>query len=158
MAAVSGAATVTICELDVAVRIIASDGVTEVIDFNDHTVGLSVVSRQEFGDETDKSRVNADGVDGDYDVDETDAAGDYIVFVRVEGSTWPECTTRWLAARTAYRAEAHYFLEVEVEGVTTRYRTGRPDSVQPGEPDLKNRRQTYAIRWHVQPNPTITVA
>jgi hypothetical protein len=149
---------VSVCEFDIAVRIIASDGVTEVFDFNDHTAGMVVVSRQEFGDEANKSRVEADGVDGDYLVDETDAAGDYIVYVRVEGSTWPECTTRWLAARAAYRAEANYYLEVEVQGVTTRYRTGRPDSVQPGASDLINNRQTYMIRWHVQPNPTISIA
>ena len=144
-------------EFDYALRIIAADGVTEVFDFHNHDQGLSVVSREEPGDETTKSRVEADHVDGDYDVQERDAAGDYVVVVRVQGDSWAECNERWQAARTAYRSAARYYLETEIEGVKTRYSTGRPDSVQPGQPDLLNCRQTYAIRWHVQPNPTITI-
>lgn len=158
MAQGNGAATVSVCEFDIGVRIVAADGVTVLFDFNDHTLGMSVVSRQELSDDVSVTRVEADHVDGDYDVEEHDAAGDYVALVRVQGDTWPQVTTRWLAARAAYRTTGYYFLEVEVEGVITRFRTRRPDSVQPGEPDLLNRRQTYQIRWHVQPNPTITIA
>ena len=155
MAQVDGTATVS--DFDVAVRIIASDGVTEVFNFNDEAAGIWVTSVQEPDDEVSRTRKEADHVDGDYEVEEHDAAGDLVVIVYVEGSTWAQCKTRWQAARAAYRAEARYYVEVELEGVKTVYRTGRPDSVQPGDPDLKNRLQTYSLRWHVQPNPTITI-
>lgn len=158
MASIDGAADMSdVHDFDVAFRIIASDGVTVVFDFNDHDAGWSVVTTQPPGDETSKTRVTADHVDGDYDVQESDAAGDFVLIATVEGRPWTQVKTRYLAARTAWRAEAHYFLEEEIEGVTTRYRTGRPDSVTPGEPDLGGGNQTYTIRWHVQPNPTVTI-
>lgn len=139
-------------------RIIASDGVTEVFDFNNIAGGFEVVSVQGPEDATTKTRVEADGVDGDYDVQERDAAGDLVLVVRVSGATWAQCASRWVSARAGYRAESRYYVETEFEGVTTRYRTGRPDGVQPGDPDLIATNQTYSIRWHVQPNPTITFA
>ena len=148
----------TLCDFEIAVRLIAPDGVTVLFDFNNLAgrSGWAVVSRQEPGDATSKTRVGADGVDGDYDVEEHDTAGDYVLLARVYGNDWPDLTANFLAARTAYRAHSQYYLEQTVQGVTTRYRTGRPDSVQPGEPDLMNNMLTYSIRWHVQPNPTIT--
>lgn len=143
---------------DVNVRIVAADGTTEVFDFNDRDGGFAVELIQGPDFEMVKVREVADDVDGDYTVSQRDAAGDITVVVRVEGSTWGQTTTRWEAARTAYRSESRYYLEIEIEGVTTRYRTEQPESVQPGPANLVLRRQTYAIRWHVQPNPTVTVA
>lgn len=161
MAEECGAATVSVtCDFAVSVRIVAADGVTVVFELNNPAAGLSVESIQPPDFDAVKVRETADGVDGDYTVGETDAADDLIVNVRVDGSTWGQTTTRWLAARTAYRAQARYFVETEIQGVTIRYRTERPENVRGVETTSESlvlNEQTYAIRWHVQPNPTITV-
>jgi hypothetical protein len=138
-------------DFDVDLQIIESDGSTLAYAF-----GLKVSSVSEPGDATRKIRISAPRVDGDFDVAEADEAGDLNAIVVFEGATWPDVEDAYQAARTAWRAETVYYLDVIREGVTKRYRTGRPDSVTPDRPDLKNKRQTYAIRWHVQPNPTVT--
>lgn len=150
----------TTCDFEVSVRIIAADGTTEVFDFNDRVGGFTVETVQIPDEESEKTRVTADLVDGEYTVRERDAAGDLVLLVRVEGSSWAEVTSRWQAARAAYRAEPRFYLEVEIEGVTTLYRTERPDNVQGGSLESVNlvrRRQTYQLRFRVQPNPTVTI-
>lgn len=138
---------------DTDLRIVASDGVTVV-----HSFGTSVSSVQEPGGATRKVRADSPVVDGDVTVAEVDDAGDLTALVVFEGATWGAVETAYQAARTAWKAESTYYLDVVREGVTKRYRTERPDSVTPGRPDLLNRRQTYSIRWHVQPNPSVTIA
>ena len=138
---------------NVDLRIIAADGSTLVYAF-----GTRVVSITEPGDETSKVRTDAPRVDGDTVVAEKDSAGDLNAVVVFEGATWAAVETAYQAARTAWRSDSRYYLDVVREGVTKRYRADRPDSVSPDRPDLGNKRQTYAIRWHVQPNPTVTIA
>ena len=138
---------------DTDLRIIASDGTTTV-----HSFGTGVNSVLEPGDATRKQRVAATRVDGDYVTAEADDAGDLVAVVTFEGSTWAAVEAAYQTARTAWRAESVYYLEVEREGVTKRYVCDRPDSVTPDTPDLLNKRQRYSIRWHVQPSPTISYA
>lgn len=147
-------------DFDVSLRIIAADGITVVHEFNAPESGLVIETMQEPGDSTRKIRATAPRVDGDYTVAEADDAGDLTAVIRVEGSTWAEVATRWQECRTAYRAESYYYLEAEIEGVTTRYATERPDVTSgPVEAaNLMQKNQTYAIRWHVQPNPSVSVA
>jgi hypothetical protein len=149
-----------VADFSVSLRIIASDGSTLVKEFNAPDAGLSVETVQEPGDTTRKVYASSPLVDGDAVVAEVDDAGDLVAVVTVEGATWAEVTSRWQACRTAYRAESTYYLETEVEGVTTRYRTERPDVAAAGveAANLMGKRQTYSIRWHVQPNPSVTVA
>jgi hypothetical protein len=137
----------------VDLRIVAPNGSTVV-----HSFGTSIVSIQEPGDDTRKIRVSSPRVDGDSTVAEADEAGDLVAIVVFEGATWAEVETKFQAARTAWRADSRYYLDVVRQGVTKRYRADRPDSVSPDKPDLGNKRQVYSIRWHVQPNPTISVA
>lgn len=148
------------CMFDLAVRVIAADGTTERIDFNDHDAGLAVINHQEPEENVRDIRASAARVDGSYRVAEADDDGFLNLFVRVSGSTWGECTARWETARAAYRAESFYFLEIEEEGVTKRWRTERPDVVPSGIDSmaLANKRQTYQLRFRVQPNPTVSVA
>lgn len=148
-----GDAVSVIPMFDVDLRIVASDGSTLVYAF-----GTKVVSISEPGDATDKVRVDAPRVDGDATVAEKDTAGDLTAIVVFEGASWPAVETAYQAARTAWRSESRYYLDVVRQGVTKRYRADRPDAVTPDRPDLGNNRQTYSIRWHVQPNPTVSIA
>jgi hypothetical protein len=148
-----GDAVSVIPMFDVELRIVAADGSTVV-----HEFGTSIVSITEPGDSMDKIRVDAPRVDGDTVVAEKDSAGDLQAVIVFEGASWAAVETAYQAARTAWRSESRYYLDVVREGVTKRYRADRPDSVSPDRPDLLNRRQTYAIRWHVQPNPTVVIA
>ena len=143
---------------DVHARIIESDGTTVALDFNDHTAGLVLVSHQEPEENVRHIRTSAARVDGSFSVAQASDDGFLTLIVRVSGSTWAECMSRWEAARAAYRAESHFYIEVEAEGVTTRWRTERPD-VAPAGSDasaLANKRQTYSLRFRVQPHPTVT--
>ena len=146
------------CDFDVAVRVIASNGTTVLVDFNDHAKGLSVVSTQEPEESVRAITTSAPRVNGAFRVAEADEGGILQVVVLVEGSTWAQCSSRWQAARTAYRSESYYFVETETEGVTTRWRAYRPD-VAPGpvlSTSLAQKRQTYVLRFQTQPNPTVT--
>lgn len=149
------------CDYSVSVRIVASDGVTVVKEFNDRANGLTVETFQEPEENAEKARTSAPRVDGDFTLYESDAAGELMVVIRVEGDTWGQVVGRWQECRTAYRAESDYYLETEVEGVTTRYLTERPDRVESAGMESVNlyaKRQTYVVHWHVQPNPTVTIA
>lgn len=141
----------------VHVRVIASDEVTVLVDFNDRANGLVTESVDGPDQNVRAVTTTAPRVDGEFRVAEADDGGSLQVVVRVEGSTWAECVTRWQAARTAYRSESYYFVEVEEDGVTTRWRSYRPD-VTPGPADLVLMRQRYALRFQVQPNPSVIVA
>ena len=136
---------------DVDLRIVAPNGSTVVYAF-----GTKIVSISEPGDATRKIRTEAPRVDGDFVVAEADEAGDLTAVVVFEGASWPAVETAYQAARAAWRADSRYYLDVIRQGVTKRYICDRPDQVTPDRPDLGNKRQTYSIRWHVQPNPTVT--
>lgn len=148
----------TTCDFAVAVRIVAADGTTVRANLNDPAAGLSVLTVQEPEDNQRDIRVTAARVDGSFRVAAADADGVLVVLLDVDGTTWAQVETRWQAIRAAYRAEPMFFLETEVEGVTKRWRTERPD-VAPGVSDSSSlvlKRQGYALRFRVQPNPTIT--
>lgn len=142
--------------MDVSVRVVAYDGVTELVDFNDHAEGLFVEAVQDPEQTVRAVTTTAARVDGEFRVSEADAGGVLEVRVRVEGSSWAECVQRWEAARAAYRSESYYFVEKVEEGVTTRWRAYRPN-VTPGPANLVLKRQTYVLRFDVQPNPSVTV-
>lgn len=148
------------CDFDVAVRIVAADGTTVSANLNDPTNGLSVVSVQEPEDSVRDIRVTAPRVDGSFRVAEADDDGSLVVVVDVDGTSWGQVETRWQAVRTAYRAESSFFVETEIEGVTKRWRTERPDVSFAGieSASLVSKIQTYSLRFRVQPNPTVTIA
>lgn len=141
------------------VRIVSADGLS-VFELRNPAGGLVVESVQPPEENARETVIVADNVDGDYATVSDDAAGVLTVFCRVRGSSWPQTTTRWLAARTAYRAERNFYVETVIDGVTTRYRTRRPN-VTAGDltgEAIANNMQTYVLRFPVQPNPTITIA
>lgn len=159
MATFDGGPGMTACDFDVQLRILDSSG-SLVLDLNDQSLGLSVETIAPPEDVTRRARVTSPRVSGDYTVAEAEDAGDLVAMVRVEGTSWGQCAARWQTVRTAYRAERSYFIETSIEGVTTRWSTEWPDSVQPGQLSSANlhlKEQTYSIRWHVQPNPTVTI-
>lgn len=143
----------------VAVRIVGSDATTIRADLNDIANGLSVETVQEPDDAYRRTRTTSPRVDGEITVAEVDDASDLNMIVTVEGNSWTQVVSRWQAVRTAYRAEARFYLDVEVEGVTTRYSTERPDVSSAGieAANLMQKRQTYSLRFRVQPNPSVTI-
>lgn len=144
---------------DVAVRVVKSDE-SATFQLRNNAAGLFVEGVQPPEENVEENVVTQDGVDGDYAVSERDTAGILTVVVRVEGTSWPQTTTRWQAARTAYRAERNFYVETEIDGVTTRYRARRPNVTggQLTPEDVANSTQRYVLRFPVQPNPTITIA
>ena len=148
----------TTCDFDVAVRIVAADGSTIRADLNDPPNGLSVMSVQEPEETVRDIRTTAPRVDGSYRVAEAEDDGFLVVIVDVDGTTWAQCNTRWQSVRTAYRAEWDFYVETEIEGVTKRWRTERPDVAPTGldSSSLVVKRQTYSLRFRVQPNPTVS--
>ena len=150
----------TTCDFDVAVRIVAADGTTVRTNLNNPPSGLSVMSVQEPEDAVRDTRVSAPRVDGSFRVAEADGDGFLVVVVDVDGATWAQVETRWQAIRTAYRAESYFFIETDIEGVAKRWRTERPDVIPAGSESssLVLKRQTYTLRFRVQPNPSVTVA
>lgn len=150
----------TTCDFAVAVRIVAADGTTVRANLNDPPNGLSVLTAQEPEETVRDIRVTAPRVDGSFRVAEADADGSLVIVVDVDGSSWGQVETRWQAVRAACRAERSFFVETEIEGVTKRWRTERPDVSFAGleSASLVAKRQTYSMRFRVQPNPTVTVA
>jgi hypothetical protein len=146
------------CDFDVAVRIVGSDGTTVRADLNDPNNGLSVVSVQEPEETVRSIRTTAPRVDGSYRVAEAEDDGFLVVVVDVDGTTWAQCETRWQAVRTAYRTEWDFYVETEIEGVTKRWRTERPDVAPVGieSASLVSKIQSYSLRFRVQPNPTVS--
>jgi hypothetical protein len=145
----------------VALRVIASNGTDEVYDFNDRASGVTTETIQEPSPATKKIRTDSPLVDGDVTVAWAMAAGDLVAVVRFEGATWGACQAEYQSAEAALFAEGTYYLETVIEGVTKRWRAEVPDEIAPGpleSVNLYRKRQTYSIRWHVQPNPSVTVA
>lgn len=150
----------TTCDFAVAVRIVAANGTTVRANLNDVNAGLSVLTAQEPDETVREIRTTAPRVDGSYRVAEADDDGFLVVVVDVDGDSWGQVETRWQAIRAAYRAEPSFYVETEIEGVTKRWRTERPDVSFAGleSASLVMKRQTYSLRFRVQPNPSVAVA
>ncbi len=148
----------TVCDFEVEVRIVGSDGSTVRANLNDPPAGLSVLSVQEPEETVRDIRTTAPRVDGSYRVAEAEDDGFLVVLVDVDGATWVECSTRWEAVRTAYRTEWDFYVETVIEGVTKRWRTERPNVAPVGldSTSLVTKRQSYSLRFRVQPNPTVS--
>ena len=142
-----------------AVRIVSSDE-SDTFDLRDPVNGYFVEAVTPPEENVRDTRVQSDFVDGSYRVTEVDDDGVLVVFARVEGATWGQVTARWMAARAAYRAESNFYVETEIDGVTTRYRAERPN-VAPAQTTgevIASAFQTYQLRFRVQPNPLVTIA
>lgn len=148
------------CDFTVHVRIVGVDGSTVRADLNAPDAGLSVASVQEPEETVRDLRVTAPRVDGSFSVASVDDDGFLVVIVDVDGVSWAQVEQRWQAIRSAYRAEPAFFVETEIEGVVKRYRTERPSVSIAGveSSSLVLKRQTYSIRFRVQPNPTVSYA
>lgn len=155
------------CDFDVHLRIIASDGVTVLGDLNDESVGLSLqrpIGKPEgdvIWDRYTSPRSRGDFTSGA----PRPAAGDLVIVAQAKGATWAEVNQRWLtvaapaeAATPGWiNAESHYFVELEEDGVVTRWHTDRPP-VTPVTYDRINNRLLHQVRFHVQPNPSVSIA
>lgn len=150
----------TICDFDVHVRILSSDGATVRVDLDDHANGLSVQSGVSLPEMQERQgRATSPYAHGSAPTSlPVDDDGILRVVVRVEGASWAQCAQRWAVVRAAWKAEPAFVVETVIEGVVTRWRAERA-GVVPGEvssSSLITKWQTYALRFLVQPNPTIS--
>jgi hypothetical protein len=144
------------CDFSVHLRIIGSDGATVRGDLNDQAAGLALRRGiQKPGGELLWERYTSPRSVGDFTIGAPrPAADDLIVRCLVWGSSWVEVNTRWQTALGWLEAELHFFVELEEDGVVTRWRTDRPP-VSPVSYDRLNRQMVHEVRFHVQPNPSI---
>lgn len=143
-----------------SLRLVSNDGATLLAELYDSVNGLTVETVQEPEENLREGRVTSSRVPGSFQVWAVPDDGFLTAIVRVEGTSWAECTSRWQAVRAAFLAEPRFFIEMKYEGVTTTWRTERPN-VSPGpleSVNLLRKRQTYQMRFRVQPNPVVTVA
>lgn len=145
------------CDFTVHLRIVAADGATVRGDLNDAAAGLALRRGiQKPGGEILWDRYTSPRSVGDFTTGAPrPAADDLIVRILVEGSTWAEANTRWATALGWLDAEWHYFVELEEDGLVTRWRTDRPP-VSPVSYDRRNRQMVHEVRFHCQPNPLVT--
>lgn len=143
-----------------AVRLVSYNGTDVLYELRDPDEGLFVETVQEPEDAVRDIRTSSPYVSGSFRVAEVDDDGFLVVLSRIEAASWAAVAAKWLEIRAAYRAEPVFYIETEFEGVTTRWLTERPD-VSPAETsgvNLGSFFQTYAMRFRVQPNPTVNIA
>lgn len=155
-----------VCDFDVHLRIVASDGTTVLGDLNDQASGLSLMRPIVKPDgDIDWTTYTAAYAIGDFTSGmPKPAAGDLLVTVLAEGSSWVQTNTRWRTVAAPaedvtpgwLNAESTYFVELEEDGMVTRWRTRRPPVIPLGY-DRINNRLTHQVRFHVQPNPVVTL-
>ena len=146
------------CDFAVSVLLKSFDGATTLIDFNDQTIGLSVVEVSPLDESVDRGIVSSPFVDGEFPAWERDGAGVYGVLVGLDGATWAEVEAARIALRAAYRSATRFLLVVSVEGVTSTFIARRPD-VTSGTVTSSNLTAKYRellLSFPVQPNPTVT--
>lgn len=148
--------------LDVGARIIASNGTTVVRDFHDHAGGVDVLSPITYP-RFDPRRARTEWMHAEGDVAYgvvTRGTGVLVLNILVEAETWAGVETTWEAIEADLFAEPDYFVEVELEGVTRRYRTDIPsfgEATDVTPQDVKGTALAYQLRFIVQPNPTTTI-
>jgi hypothetical protein len=82
--------------------------------------------------------------------------GVLTVPVLILGDSWPQVTTRLLDMLEAIDLD-EFYIETELSGVRTRWYCDAPVEFDEVTSDRKNNRQTYELRFLVQPNPSVTL-
>ena len=146
-------------DFDVSARILSSAGALR-LDLESPSQGLELVTVQEPEETYREVEATADRVPGSSLIASVEDVGTLVVTVRAFGPTWAACAGNWETARAAYKAEAVFFVETGIEGVTKRWEARRPVVVpaEIGSGDIAARWQTYQLRFRVQPNPTVSIA
>lgn len=149
------------CDFTIDVRIVAPDGATETISLEDESAGYVTVNEiptpqwDESAPRVTGAYVHGDAPGGLSTVE----VGFLPVTVEVSGSTWVECQSRVAALEEAWRADEVFYVDVEVEGVTTRYQAER-SSWRPEPITAKiiaAATQEVALVFRVQPFPLTDV-
>lgn len=142
-----------------AARVISSDGATERVDFEDRSIGLTVlnpVGLPRHGPVSDRYE-SPRAIGGFRRGIPRKREGLLVLNVWQEGSDYTEAVTRWAAVEEALDEEWDYFIELEVDGVRTRWRTEQPEIEQADltTDKLMLNRLTFQLRFICQPNPTV---
>lgn len=148
-----------ICERHVSVRVVSKTDDSVTADLGDHDNGLWITSHQEPEVTDREDRSTSPRVPGSSLNSSVEDDGFFLALGFVDGDTWAQCQSRWEALKSGCRAERRFWLELEIEGVTKRWDAERPE-VTPGAVDASaifNGRQTYQLRFRVQPNPTVSI-
>lgn len=150
------------CLVSIAARVVSIDTTTVLADLEDEANGLTLLGNLP-DPEWDKvtGRATAFYMHGSAPTGLPRIVdGRVPLRVEVKGSTWAQAMTRRGALWTAVNAEPVFYLELVVEGVTTRYvaelASWIPDEV--GAADIKAGRTGVTLVFLVQPFPEVTIA
>lgn len=97
-------------------------------------------------------------VDGDSEANYRLAAVIITVTVKIKAASWAAVETTRKALSDDLKAAPTWLLEREIEGVSTKWRVGRPLSITSpmATHDIANRRRIVEFRVKAQPTPLIT--
>lgn len=150
------------CDFNLSLRVVAADGTTVRGDLNDQANGLTLMAPLVLPqDEVSRARYRSPRAKGDFTSGPPlDDPSELVATVEVTGATWAQVETRWDTVRGWVKAEWDFFIEYEVEGVTTRWRTERPNIAvaEQTSSDYRSLALTYQLRFITQPNPVVTIA
>ena len=147
------------CDFSVAVNIVSLAGDT-LIDLNDQASGYTVmVDPIPLDEPRIEGKTSSPFVNGGSAAWGRDDESTLAVVVQVRGSSWPEVTARRRTMKAAYKASMHFYLDVVIQGVTTRYRARIPSvGGQITTENLMHNFIDLVLTFPVQPNPTVTGA
>lgn len=148
--------------LEIAARIVASDGTTVVRELQDPAAGVELLAplgRPRFQPSRARTKWMRSKGDVPYGPVTPDV-GVLPVTLLITGASWAAVETLWGAIEADLWAETDYYIETVVEGVTRRYWTDVPSYEDDGivQPDNVARFEMETrLRFTVQPDPATSI-
>ena len=148
-------------DLPTAVRLRAVGTLAEIVSFHDPDNGVDIggkllppMSRNQRQARLKSARAHGSYATGARLFDDAE----FVVPLLVFGSSWGQCTQRFLDVVTAVQSAERFYVETVMSGVTTRWYCDAPVDFDEVASDRKNNRQRYDLTFTVQPRPTVTIA
>ena len=147
-------------DLPTEVRLRAVGTLASIVEFHNPDNGVDIGGKllPPTGRNQRQSRLKSARAHGSY---KTGARlfddAEFVLPLLVFGSSWAQCTTRFLALIDAVQSVDAFYLETVLSGVTTRWYCDAPVDFDEVVSDRKNNRQRYDLTFLVQPNPTVTI-
>lgn len=147
-------------DLPTSVRLLAVGTLAEIVDFHDPDNGIDIGGKllPPVGRNQRQSRLKSARAHGSFSTGARlfDDA-EFVLPLLVFGSTWGQCSQRFLDLIDAVQSVEAFYLETVLSGVTTRWYCDAPVSFDEVTSYRKNNRQRYDLTFLVQPNPTVTI-
>lgn len=151
------------CDFPTDVRLLEVGTLDVLVDLHDPDNGFDITDEIVLPNPNQRQgRLKSARAHGSYGVGaRLDDDGLLVIRVGVFGSSWGQCTTRVLAMVAGLRSADRFYVETELDGVTTRWFCDAPVDVNPEPIEIVDRAanmQRYELRFLVQPNPTVVIA